>query len=64
MHTSNSLDHRTEEDIHQNEIHPELYISRRNRIRRRRIYDFIGALIITALVFGMFTLMQVAYGIW
>ena len=51
-------------DIQQDEIHPELYMSRRNRIRRRRIYDFIGALIITALVFGMFTLMQVAYGIW
>ena len=51
-------------DILQNEIHPELYMSRRNRIRRRRIYDFIGAIIITALVFGLFAVMEIAYGIW
>jgi len=51
-------------DILKNEIHPELYMSRRSRIRRGRIYDFIGALLISALVLGLFTLMQVAYGIW
>ena len=50
--------------ILKDEIHPTLYMSRRNRIRRRRIYDFIGAVIITVLAFGLFAVMQIAYGIW
>ena len=51
-------------DILKNEIHPELYASRRNGIRRRKILDFIGAIIITAIVFGLFAVMEIAYGIW
>ena len=55
---------RTIEDIFQNEMHPELYIKRQKEIRRRRLYDFIGALIITAIVLGLFAVMEIAYGIW
>ena len=51
-------------DIFKNEIHPELYASRRNGIRKRKILDFIGAIIIIALVFGLFAVMEIAYGIW
>ena len=50
--------------IFEDEIHPELYVSRRNGIRKRKILDFIGALIITAIVFGLFAVMEIAYGIW
>lgn len=56
--------HRTKEDINQNEIDPALYLKRTREIRRRKMEDMAGGIAILALLAVVFTIVQVAYGIW
>ena len=54
----------TKEDIYQNEINPALYSQRARAIRNRRIEEFVGGLLLVAIVAATFAFAQVAYGIW
>lgn len=58
------MDKRTLAVIYQNEMNHELYIRRQREIRRRRIGETVGGIIL--FVLGVITVIavQVAYGIW
>ena len=51
-------------DIHNTEINPALYSQRARAIRNRRIEEFVGGLLLVAIVAATFAFAQVAYGIW
>ena len=51
-------------DIHNTEINPALYSQRARAIRNRRIEEFVGGLMLVAIVAATFAFAQVAYGIW
>ena len=55
---------RTLEDIHKNEINPALYIKRAREIRKHKIEETIGGILLLALLGLTFTIVQIAYGIW
>lgn len=55
---------RTLEDIHQNEINPALYIKRAREIRKHKIEEIIGGILLLVLLGLTFTIVQIAYGIW
>lgn len=51
-------------ELYQSETNPDLYIERRRAIRNRRIEEFVGGLLLVAIVAATFAFAQVAYGIW
>lgn len=55
---------RSFEDIYRNEINPDLYLKRAREIRRRRMEEIVGGIALLALLAGILTIVQVAYGIW
>lgn len=58
------MNKRTLADIYQNEMHPELYLKRQKEIRRRKIEEVVGGILLFILLALTFTVVQVSEGIW
>lgn len=54
----------TKEEIYKTEPNPENYLKMEREIRRRRIEEVAGGLLILLLLGITITLVQVGYGIW
>ena len=51
-------------DIPNTDINPALYSQRARAIRNRRIEEFVGGLLLVAIVAATFAFVQISYGIW
>ena len=55
---------RTTDEVYTNELNPALYEHRAGEVRRRKIEELAGGVLILSVLLAVFAFVQIAYGIW